>query len=227
MLRPLSNTSNRDWRVACGEAGVDERELRAACRRRGFTRREVVFHEGDPSGAVHLLETGHVAVKLTTPLGDVAIVDVLQPGDTFGEQALVDSSGERTASVVALGAVETMSIDAATFTRLFGADSLQRFLIELLGRRLGATNRQLLEARYVAAEQRMARCLGRLADQFAHTADGSIPLTQADIASMTGVTRSTANRLLRMLERDGALEIARARIRVIDRTVLGRRAGLA
>ena len=73
----------------------------------------------------------------------------------------------------------------------------------------------------------MARCLGRLADQFAHTADGSIPLTQADIASMTGVTRSTANRLLRMLERDGALEIARARIRVIDRTVLERRTGVA
>jgi len=226
VLRPLVTTSSRDWRLAAADAGVAERELRAACRRRNFARGEVVFHEGDPSGAVHLLEVGHVAVKLTTPLGEVAIVDVLQPGDTFGEQALLNPAGERSATVVAIGVVETMSIDAATFTTLFGDEVLHRFLLELLGRRLGATNRQLLEARYVAAEQRLARCLGRLADQFADTADGSIPLTQADIASMTGVTRSTANRLLRILERNGTIDIARARIRVDDRSALDRRSGV-
>lgn len=187
----------------------------------------MVFHEGDPAGSIHLLESGHVAVKLTTPLGDVAIVDVLHPGDTFGEQALIHGSGDRSATVVAISAAETMSIDASTFTRLFGEPSLQRFLIELLGRRLGATNHQLLEARYVGAEQRVARCLGRLADQFADQGDGAIPLTQADIASMTGVTRSTANRMLRTLERSGVIGIARARIVVIDRPALDRRSGVA
>jgi len=225
--RPLTTTSSRDWRLACAEAGVGERALRSACRRRSFARGEVVFHEGDPAGSVHLLETGHVAVKLTTPLGDVAIVDVLHAGDTFGEQALIHGSGNRSATVVAISAIETMSIDASTFTRLFGEASLHRFLIELLGRRLGATNHQLLEARYVRAEPRVARCLARLADQFTAERDSAIPLTQADIASMTGVTRSTANRMLRTLERNGVIEIARSRIRVLDRPALDRRTGVA
>ena len=227
MPPPTKTKSSRDWRVAIAEADVDERALRSACRRRVFARGEVVFHEGDPAGSIHLLEAGHVAVRLTTPLGDVAIVDVLHPGDTFGEQALIHGSGERSATVVAISAIETMSIDAATFARLFGEASLHRFLIELLGRRLNATNRQLVEARYVGADQRVARCLGRLTDQFADGSDGAIPLTQADIASMTGVTRSTANRMLRTLERNGVIEISRSRIRVLDRPALDRRSGVA
>ena len=79
----------------------DRRELLRIARRRRFARNEVVFHEGDPADTLHLLDRGHVGVRTTTPLGDVALLSVLGPGEAFGEMALIDQS-PRNATVVAL-----------------------------------------------------------------------------------------------------------------------------
>ena len=81
------------WRELGAEAGLDERSLRSVSRRRRYARGDTIFHEGDPAGALHMLDRGHVAIRLTTWLGDESIIDVLRPGDTFGEHALIH--GER------------------------------------------------------------------------------------------------------------------------------------
>jgi CRP-like cAMP-binding protein len=88
-----------DWRALGDFAGLDERTLRTTCDHRRFGRGAIVFHEGDPAGGLHLIDRGRVAIRLTTPLGDTVTIDVLQAGDTFGEQALVDGLGARTATV--------------------------------------------------------------------------------------------------------------------------------
>jgi CRP-like cAMP-binding protein len=64
-------------------------------RRRRFDKGEVIFHEGDPGDTMHLLAKGHVAVRVTTPLGDVATLLILKPGDFFGEVALVSPAPQR------------------------------------------------------------------------------------------------------------------------------------
>jgi CRP/FNR family transcriptional regulator, cyclic AMP receptor protein len=216
-----------DWRQLSQQAGLDERELRKACRRRRYARGEVIFHEGDPAGPLHLVEVGHVAIRLTTVLGEVSIIDILQPGDSFGERVLIHGDGDRTATAVAVDRVETLTLDAAGFARLgAGRPETTRFLLLVLSDRLRATNQQLLESRYVAADQRLYRCLCRLGEQFDAVDGGAIPLTQTDIASMTGVTRSTANRLLRQAERDGLIVTGRGRVEIVDADALRRRAGL-
>jgi CRP/FNR family transcriptional regulator, cyclic AMP receptor protein len=89
------------------------------------------------------------------------------------------------------------------------------------------TSGRLLEALYLPAEVRVLRCVKRLREMF--TADGksaSIPLTQNDVAEMAGVTRSTANRLLRHAQEEGVIRISRAHIDVIDVGALRRKARL-
>jgi CRP/FNR family cyclic AMP-dependent transcriptional regulator len=224
-----------DWRSLSEQAGIDQRDLRAACRRHRYTRGETIFHEGDPAGAFHLLDVGHVAIRQTTLRGDMSIIDVLQPGDTFGEQVLIRDEGDRSASATAIERVETLALDAARARSLHDLPGVDRFLLMVVGGRLQETTRQLLEARYVPAGERLLRCIGRLAEQFSVTTgtttgmtphDAVIPLSQADIASMVGVTRSTANRMLREAEANGLLEIARGRIRVNDIALLRRRSDL-
>lgn len=125
-------------------------------------------------------------------------------------------------------AVETLALDPASFERL-GArcPEIGGFLLMLLSERLRATNQQLVEARYVSAEQRLHRCLYRLAVRF-DAFDGSpIPLKQSDLASITGVTRSTANRLLRQAERDGVIAARCGSVTIVDLDALRRRTGLA
>lgn len=216
-----------DWRELGARAGLDERELRSACRRRRYARGVTIFHEGDPAGALHLLDRGHVAVRLTTLLGDVSIIDVLHPGDTFGEHALIHGGGDRGASITAIDDVETLTLDVASFSALrVDTPAVDRFLLIVLSHRLQQTNAQLLEARYLAAEHRLYRCLHRLAEQFDAMQGGTIPLTQSDVASMAGVTRSTANRLLREAAHDGVIAIGRGRLEVKDSADLRRRAGV-
>ena len=65
------------------------RAFLALARRRRFKRGEVVFHEGDPGDTLRLVDRGHLAVRVTTPLGDTATLRVLGPGDYFGELAVV------------------------------------------------------------------------------------------------------------------------------------------
>jgi CRP-like cAMP-binding protein len=187
----------------------------------------VVFHEGDPAGSLHLLERGRVSVQLTTPLGEIAIVDVLRPGDAFGEQSLVDGVGLRTATVTALEKVETLALDAQTFANLRTTNpGLDRFLLMVVATRLQSTSHQLLEALYVHADVRVLRCVCRLCDVFEATSGEQIPMTQADIASMAGVNRSTANRVLTHVQACGALALHRGHIEVLDMETLRRLAQL-
>ncbi len=214
-----------DWRTLIAGAGLDERAFRAACRRRRYAAGETIFHEGDPANSLHLLDVGHVAIRLTTLRGDVSIIDVLGPGDTFGEQALVDDDPVRTASATPIGRVETLSLDANRFGALQeSSPEVDRFLLMVISGRLRDTTRHLLEARFLPADQRLWRCLERLAGQFDATRDGFIPLTQTDLAAMAGTTRSTANRVLGQAEGDGVIAIGRSRIRVTDLPELRRRA---
>ena len=201
--------------------------LRASCLHKRYHRGEVVFHQGDPGRALHLIDRGRVAVRLTTPMGDVATLDVLHAGDTFGEQALVDAAGERTATVTAIEHTETPALDRAGFDRIRAEHpGVDHFVMMVLSARLRATSRQLLDALYLPADTRVVRCVARMYAIFSVDTDGTIPLTQADIASMAGVTRSTANRVLKAAQAKGVLRAGRATLEVLDVGRLQHLAGL-
>ncbi len=75
------------------ELDEDERRtLLASARRRRFSRREVIWHEGDPGETLHLIESGRVAVRVSNPLGDVVTFSILGPGASFGELAVLDAT---------------------------------------------------------------------------------------------------------------------------------------
>jgi len=215
------------WWELSSLAGIDDATLRSRARRRRFARGETVFHEGDPSGSLHLVDRGRFAIRLTTPLGEIATVEVMQPGDCFGELALVEPNTERSATVVALERAETLSLDRGTFDQLRREHpGLDRFLLMVVSARLRATNQQLLEALYIAADVRVFRCLCRLGEIFAADDRVCIPLTQNDIGAMTGVTRSTVSRMLKQAQTVGAVAVTRSRIDLLDLSHVRRRAHL-
>jgi CRP-like cAMP-binding protein len=157
----------------------------------------------------------------------VVTLSVLGPGDVFGELALVRPRHERTATVVALEAVETATLDQEAFDRLrHEHPSVDHFLVTLLARRVARLSAHLVEALHVPAEQRVLR---RLLALVALYQDGplpvTIPLTQDDLASLAGTSRPTANKVLRQMEELGALQLGRGRVKVLDLAPLRRHAG--
>ena len=199
----------------------------ASGRRRRFAAREVVFHEGDPADSFLLLDTGRVAVRAATPVGDVVTFAVLGPGDVLGELALIGGGARRSATVVALEDLEAWSFTADTFHRLrrdvAGADA---FFLQTLADDVRRLSGLLLEALYLPVE---ARVLRRLIDLERTYRQGSpptdVPLNQDTLASLAGSSRATVNKVLRAAETGGLVSLRRGGVVVLDPEGLARRGG--
>jgi CRP/FNR family transcriptional regulator, cyclic AMP receptor protein len=209
-----------EWELLAGLSDAARRDVLASSRRRRFARNEIVFHEGDAGDSLHLLDRGAVAVRVSTPLGDVATLTVLGPGQFFGEGALLAPDARRTATIVALAKVETLVLDRSRFDELRRDHrDVDEVVVGALAAQVRRLSAHLLEALFVPVERRLFRRLLALTEVFGD----EIPLRQDDLASMAGTTRPTANRLLREAEDAGDISLARGQITVIDRHSLDRR----
>lgn len=212
-------TTLADFPVLRDIGPAEQRRLVAAGVMRRFGRREVVFHEGDPGDSLHLVLSGRLAVRITTPLGDTATLSLLGAGSVFGELALLDPDSRRTATVEALEQTSTLALRRAVLFDLRERDpGIDRFLALTLAGYVRRLSAMVLDALYLPVGQRVTRRLADLADLYGDpTGRAEIVLTQDDVASLAGTTRATANRVLRALESRGVVRLARGRIIVPDR----------
>jgi CRP-like cAMP-binding protein len=189
-----------------------------ACVVRRFARRQTIFHRGDPNDGLYIVRSGRIAIRMSTPEGEVASLVVIGPGHSVGEQSLLIDGGRRSATAVALDPVEALFLSRSRFLEVRAADStIDEVIIRLLASRVLRLTDQLVEALYVPASTRVLRRVAEAAEMYG---DGSIPLTQEEVASMAGSTRHTANRVLRAAAQCGVLELSRGRIRVLDLATL-------
>ena len=218
-----------DWPVLASLPPDERRTLAAGLRRRAYRRDEVIVHQGDPANTLHLIAAGHASVRVTLPGGEFVVVGILGSGDAFGERALVGEPNSRGATVVALERCETLSLGRDEFERLRTAyPGVDRFLVDLLARRVDKLNTYLLETLFVPAERRVLRRLLELCELY--PADGQgivIPVTQETLASLAGTTRPTANQVLRRLVAGGMVTVSRSQVVVLNRAGLRQRAGQA
>ncbi len=75
---------------------------------------QTVFNYGDPGHALYSVRSGEVEIYVKNDQGEKIVLETSQPGDIFGEVALLDG-GPRTAWVSALGEVELLRLDRAHF----------------------------------------------------------------------------------------------------------------
>jgi CRP/FNR family transcriptional regulator, cyclic AMP receptor protein len=207
-----------EWPLLSDLPADDVRELLAIARRRTFDRGEVVFHREDPADSLHLIVRGRFGARVVTPLGDTVLLDVLGPGQSFGELALLLPDSRRSATVSALEDGETRSVFRDDFARLQRTHpGVKDVLLRLLGEQLRRASDRLVEAHYVDADTRVRRRLLELAETYsASTGEAVVPLTQEELSAMAGTSRATVNRVLRDEQRGGALSLSRGRIGILD-----------
>ncbi|TMK60795.1 MAG: Crp/Fnr family transcriptional regulator, partial [Actinobacteria bacterium] len=203
-----------DWPLLSALSEEERRRVLVMARRRRFARHEVIFHDGDPGDTLHLIARGHVAIRVTTPLGDVATLRILKHGEFFGELALV-APAPRRGTAIAIGTAETLSLHREQFAELRTQHpSIDRILIDALANEVRRLASQLVDALYVPVEQRVWRRLEELADAFHIEGETTvqIPLKQEEIAQIVGTTRPTINRLLRAAEEAGMVRVTRGQL---------------
>src|SRR5580692_1769000 len=215
----------REARVKFDLLGLEEpvrREVLAVAAWRRFDRGVVLFHEGEAGGSLHVLMRGRVAVRVMTPDGDTATLNVIGPGAAFGELSLLGPAAQRTATVQAIEPAQTLVLQRADFERLRRSyPSVDRLMVDYLAAQVRRLSERLTEALCFEARIRVLRRLLELDSVFER---GPVAVTQEEIATMAGTTRPTVNRVMQDLAEAGIVELGRGRFTVADPAALARAA---
>ena len=173
-----------------------------ALRARRFRRGEVIFHVGDPGDSLIIVANGSVKIMVPADLGtEPAILTTIRPGGFFGELALLDG-GPRSATAVAVDAVEALILQRTAFVRLVDEQpSIRHALLAALATEIRRLTAQVEDLHFLDLPGRLARHLLReIAGEGGALPDGEArvpwPYTQGELAGMIGGSRQSVNRLL-------------------------------
>lgn len=206
-------------------------EIGKSLRVQSYARNTLIFRQGDPGDALHLITQGAVKIVLPSAEGEEAIIATLRAGEFFGELALLDGE-PRSASAVAIEETRTAVLARDVFRQLLTRHpDLRDALFAALSARLRRLTTHVEELHFLDLAGRLATRLGRLARQAqpgGSPLDGPIeldwPYTQTDLAAMIGGTRQSVNRLLASLISDGLVRIEHEKLLISDLDALERRA---
>ena len=182
------------------------------------TRGEFIYIAGDRADYVYMLKRGRVKLSVLAESGKEIAIDIIQPGEIFGEFALVDES-MRSNMVQALDDVLMWVFSKQAFTQLLTTQpKLALSYIKLVGDRRRRMEKKLSDITSKAVSARICELLHELSTGAAEVetaaSDYLVPLTHHDVASLIGAARQTTTTVLNDLERRGIIELGRGWIRV-------------
>jgi CRP/FNR family transcriptional regulator, cyclic AMP receptor protein len=163
-----------------------------------FKRGATIFSKGDAGTSLLAVITGTVKISISSPEGRNAILNLIGPGEIFGEIALLDGLA-RTADATANTNCELFVIDRREFIPFVRSQpTLAMKFIELLCGRLRWTSDQVEQVILQDLPGRLAHALLRLSEkQTFEPRDRTISVTQQEISEMVGMTRESINKQLR------------------------------
>jgi CRP/FNR family cyclic AMP-dependent transcriptional regulator len=218
----------RFWWLLCDS----ERDvIMAAAKSRIFEDGSVLCVEGEPSTHVFILLSGWTKIVFITGTGREILQALCGEGDVVGEIA-GQVTGYRTATVRALGTVHTLIVEAEQFEELLdaypGASRAYRRAVAEQQREAHELQRNQT---LFSGSQRLACLLLDLAERNSHTSH-SVPatffsLSQEELASLVGASRSTVTRALSNWRSRRIIQTRQGSITILDQAGLRRIASRA
>jgi CRP/FNR family cyclic AMP-dependent transcriptional regulator len=193
-------------------------------------RGEFIYLPGDAADLVYILRQGRVKLSVLSGSGKEAAIDIIRPGEIFGEFALVDEA-VRSNMTQALDDVSMWVFGKRDFTHLLlTRPQLAMSYIRLVGDRRRRMEKKLSDITSKAVSARVCELLHELAlgvsELETAARDYLVPLMHHDIASLIGASRQTTTSVLNDLERRGIIELGRGWVRVKNLKDLQTYAGL-
>ena len=175
-----------------------------------------IFQEGDPVRGFYLVRSGRVKIHKISPSGNEQVLTVCGPGMIFAEAALFRMP-TYPASSEAIEDAELLFVEKAVLLDCLRRDPevALRMLVGMAGR-LQAMVRLVEDLTLRDARSRTARYLSHLVDpQEPAPHHVRLPVSQALLARMLGLTNETLSRTLKGLREEGLFEQASGRGRIV------------
>jgi CRP-like cAMP-binding protein len=191
--------------------------------RRSVRRGATIFAKGDPGTGLMAVLWGSVKISVPTADGREAVLNIINPGEIFGEIALLDGRS-RTADAVAMDDCELMVIDRRDFIPFLREqpDIALKF-IEILCARIRHTSEQVEDVMYLSFPGRLAKALLQLTGgPEAPATHRNIRITQRELSSIIGMSRESTNKQLRAWENRKWVRLQRGGIAVLNPSALAK-----
>lgn len=202
-------------------AGVDSdvfAALERASHRKQVDKGAYLFFRGDPADHFYLLMSGKIVILLSNVDGRELILNVMQPGDFFGELGILTGQ-PRSADAVARQPSELVAIPRQAFLQALEREPrMARRLLEVTAQRLSRSSEFENSLAFLDAQARLARVLLQLDEQ--NQERGYITTSQEELAQRSGLIRQTVARTLGQWRRSGWLLTGRGHIVLLNRTAL-------
>jgi CRP-like cAMP-binding protein len=197
-------------------------QIARLCTRRSCETDAVIFSQSDPGDALYGVVTGRVRISASSTDGKEVFLNIMEPGDTFGEIALLDGR-PRTAGAIAMAPSELLVIARGQFLGLLAREPrLVEHLLQLLCARLRWVSGIAEESALLSVPARLARRLQSLGKLHGRVTGGGTDLkvSQEEMARFLGLSRQIVNQYLQIWKARRWVELGRGRIRILDANAL-------
>ncbi len=196
----------------------DVEELQECTRCRRAPAGRILFQQGDAGDGLYGILAGRVAFTIDSAQGKELILNVLGPGEFFGEIALLDGKG-RTATAVVRDAARLLFIARKDFMTFFGErPEAMSHIIELLCSRLRRSTEYIADTAFLDLSKRLAKQLVNLGD--GSPKEAALRVSHAELAAMLGVSRERVSMQLAVWSDRGILDQRRGQLVVRNRRAL-------
>lgn len=198
----------------------DVQELLKRIQSRRLPAGHMLFQKGDAGDGLYGILSGRIAFTVDSTDGKELILNVLGPGEFFGEIALLDGKG-RSATAVVRDACRLLFIARNDFMAFFGErpEAMSR-IIELLCARLRRSTEYIADATFLDLAGRLAKQLVNLANDDDSSRGAALHISHAELAAMLGVSRERVSMQLAAWSDKGILDQGRGQLVVRDRQAL-------
>jgi CRP/FNR family transcriptional regulator, cyclic AMP receptor protein len=188
--------------------------------RRTVLQGALIFAKGDQGTTLMGVLSGSVRITVPAADGHEAVLNIIKPGQVFGEVALLDGKA-RTADAVAITDCELMVIDRRDFILLDREPDVVFKVIEILCARVRRTSAQLEDLMYLSFSARLAKALLELSGGTEVSATRhKVRISQRELGAMLGMSRESTNKQLRAWEEREWVHLARSTIAVLNTEAL-------
>jgi CRP/FNR family cyclic AMP-dependent transcriptional regulator len=172
-------------------------QLASHMTRKSVPRNTIIFARGDPGSGLMGVLSGTVKISLLSTDGRELVINLIQPGEIFGEIALLDGH-PRTADATTVSDCELIMIERRDFIPFVQSQpEVAIKFIEVLCARLRRTSGQLEDAVFLNLPARLAKTLLHLTGNSDKGATRKLPITQRDLSQIIGMSRESTNKQLR------------------------------
>jgi len=189
-----------------------------------YSKGEVIYRQGDTSTMLRVVVAGNVKLAAHTMEGESVLLDMLQPGDFFGNPSAAGKDGYNETAETQTSAC-ILSIRISDFREIMNRyPSVAMSVLDITTNRLSESRQRIQHLSTLPVTKRIAHILVMLGNKFGeesrHGLLIQLPLSRKELADMAGTSTATASRVMSKFQEDDLISSGRQWIAIKENSEL-------